>query len=252
MSDVWTEIFKKYGTAAIVFAIIASLSIWGLAHWAASPGSEVSVLWGLVKYTKSGQPLEHSPHDQLSVKRIDKSKSGASSDMAKAKTTLPPITIEVQSGITEMNVQQVLQTLRSKRSLRQLSTFESGKLISELPTGTFFFTLAAWIQDHPFSNIPTIIKYLSASRFKRYHSDIELHFRSDHDIWLVGFTNETDAASISHLTGESDHKILFSPSLWGTMTSLVSVPIDRIQSSRKREIQASPDNRFDVLEVVVK
>jgi tetratricopeptide (TPR) repeat protein len=53
MANVGELLFKKYGLSAIVVAIVGALSIWGLAHWAAAPGSEVSVLFGLVRYTKA-------------------------------------------------------------------------------------------------------------------------------------------------------------------------------------------------------
>jgi hypothetical protein len=63
MSDIVADIFRKYGTLAIVVTIVLTLSIWGLAHRAASPGTEVSVLWGLVKYTK--------PPETVSSKTMD-------------------------------------------------------------------------------------------------------------------------------------------------------------------------------------
>lgn len=44
--------FKRYGVAAIIFAVVGALCIWGFVHWAAAPGSVVSVLFGLAKYEK--------------------------------------------------------------------------------------------------------------------------------------------------------------------------------------------------------
>jgi hypothetical protein len=60
--NLFIEIFRKYGIEAIVTVILIAFFIWGLEHWAASPGTEVSVLWGLVKYTKS--PEDHTIHEE--------------------------------------------------------------------------------------------------------------------------------------------------------------------------------------------
>ena len=59
MSDLGTEIWKKYGIRALVFAAIFSLVLWVIAHRTAAPGGTVSVLWGLVEYTKAtdGPPI---------------------------------------------------------------------------------------------------------------------------------------------------------------------------------------------------
>jgi hypothetical protein len=250
--DVWTAIFKKYGTAAIVFSIIASLSIWGLAHWAASPGSEVTVLWGLVKYTKSAEPLRQSTTDQSRSMTLNEQKIPGRSDTTKASVTLQPITIDAQSGVTGKQAAQAIKSLRAKYGLRELSTFESGKKVSELPSGTFCFTLLPWIEDSRSINLAARVGSLTAFRYKRYDSDIEVHLTSHSGIRVIGFTSESDAASVSHLSGESSHGILLSAVPWGTMTTLVSMPVDRIQSSHAREIQASTKERFDVLELVVK
>lgn len=52
MTQFLEMIFSKYGTSAIIFAIVCAFSVWGLAHYAAAPNTEVSVLWGLAKYIK--------------------------------------------------------------------------------------------------------------------------------------------------------------------------------------------------------
>jgi len=70
MTDLVTELFRKYGLYAIVVAIVGALCIWGLAHWAASPGSEVSVLWGLVRYTKAATDLSQESSARTDTKSL--------------------------------------------------------------------------------------------------------------------------------------------------------------------------------------
>jgi hypothetical protein len=52
MNDLGAEVLKRYGATAVLCAFAVGCAIWGLAHFVAAPGSEVSVLWGLVTYTK--------------------------------------------------------------------------------------------------------------------------------------------------------------------------------------------------------
>ncbi len=60
MNEVGTEILKRYGATAVLCAAAAGCAIWGLAHFVAAPGSEVSVLWGLVTYTKKADLVDPS------------------------------------------------------------------------------------------------------------------------------------------------------------------------------------------------
>lgn len=49
------EIVRKYGILTlIIFSFIIALSIWFFAHRTAAPGSQISILWGMVVYTKIG------------------------------------------------------------------------------------------------------------------------------------------------------------------------------------------------------
>jgi len=51
----WKEFnlfFEKYGVRGFLSVIVATVVLWGLAHWMSKPGEPVSVLWGLVQYTK--------------------------------------------------------------------------------------------------------------------------------------------------------------------------------------------------------
>jgi len=52
MVNIGAWLFKKYGLYTIIFSVVGAICVWGLAHWAAAPGSEVSILWGLAKYEK--------------------------------------------------------------------------------------------------------------------------------------------------------------------------------------------------------
>ncbi len=74
MNDLVSQIFQKYGFRfVLVVAMLLAIGTWGLAHLASAPGGEVSVLWGLVSYTKAGASF-----DKVSVEAGDaKNETGA-------------------------------------------------------------------------------------------------------------------------------------------------------------------------------
>ena len=56
MDQFLSKLLDKYGLVRIVIAVlIGFIFLWALAHFTAAPGGNVSVLWGLVQYTK-GKP----------------------------------------------------------------------------------------------------------------------------------------------------------------------------------------------------
>jgi hypothetical protein len=86
MSDPLSSILKLYGLpaafAAAILAALLALCVWGLAHFSAKPGTEVSVLWGLARYTKASDhdTLGRTPRgrsEQLDASQLDASKSFA-------------------------------------------------------------------------------------------------------------------------------------------------------------------------------
>lgn len=255
MSDFGTEILRKYGTTAIVFAVAASLIIWGLAHYAASPGTEVSILWGFVKYTKTGTLKEKPVQELQSTTSIPEKKviqESQSTNTTPLSLKLKPITIESQKIEKSKDPLKAMYLLRSKYKLRELNTLESGKKISEIPVGTFFFVYGGFIHEYPGDSLSKVVMNIKIDRLRTSSNDFEAYLREDNTLYFVGFFSETDAAQISLLSGDTEHKIVFSPSCWGPMNTLISFPFDRIRFSQARYIQISEDKNQLLLDIVVK
>jgi len=53
MWEFLAQLIKKIGRAAIPGLLLVIVGVWVLAHLLATPGERVSVLWGLVEYTKA-------------------------------------------------------------------------------------------------------------------------------------------------------------------------------------------------------
>jgi hypothetical protein len=251
MSDIATEIFKKYGLAAILFAVVLALLAWGLAHFAASPGTEVSVLWGLAKYTKpsvhkeaylpNAAPRATSLADNTTIARSDSSHD------------LPPIDIETLPAMSRKEYEKTLASLRVKRGLRELTTLESGKKIAELPINSYFFTSSVYLRSVPNETFESRVISAIAARFRTVKSNyFELHSTKTNGLCLIGIVTESDAARISQLSGKVAKDIVLSPCPWATMTTLVTLPIVRIESCAAREIEPSQDDSYRVLDIRLK
>lgn len=63
MGDVG-DIVKKYGIRSVLLAVLIATIIWVLAHCAGSPGKQISVLWGLVTYTKQDSAAFATPPER--------------------------------------------------------------------------------------------------------------------------------------------------------------------------------------------
>ena len=71
MKEIILELLRKYG----VFALLATpatfgIIVWLFAHVFAEPGTEVTVLWGMVKYTKGPEAQDPGPDDRKEPHRI--------------------------------------------------------------------------------------------------------------------------------------------------------------------------------------
>jgi hypothetical protein len=50
------ELLRRFGWPLLISATIVSLTLWFVAHQVAAPCERVSVLWGMVEYTKGAGP----------------------------------------------------------------------------------------------------------------------------------------------------------------------------------------------------
>ena len=254
MGDILTESLKKYGIKFVISAIVFAIAIWALAHWTAAPGNEISVLWGLVKYTK------RLPETSVGREKDAEKKIPQSPD----KGTLPgkhvgeqkeeekiPFYPAIYHDISNEKAEGALSKLRTERKLRKLTAVESGKEIVTLPPGTYFYLLPSSITNTPkYNTLLSNVKKSSAIRYQFYQKYYELHNTHEGTLYIIGFVSEIQATDISTLSG-SEKKVMFSAYPWGQMTSLVSLPIERIKESTTRSINISQDKDLRVLDIIV-
>lgn len=84
MADFFSLVFSKYGVVSILAFGISVCFVWLIAHRSAAQGTTVSVLWGLVQYTKKD--------DYLSKISKEKAPGLKESELASASISAPQIT----------------------------------------------------------------------------------------------------------------------------------------------------------------
>ena len=253
MSDLGTEVLKRYGATAIAFALVTGCAIWGLAHLVAAPGSEVSVLWGLVKYTKKAEQIEITKSGiNLSPER--KVASPVVPAPQSSKPTWPAIELFLRGDVRQATLEKTLNSIRSDKALRQLTTAESGRQMREIPSGTYFYFLGRWLRtDAPSlnSSLQERITTLEVSRYRTTDNYVEIQYPRSEKPQLILFVDELTAQKVARLSGTERYEIAAALSPWGNASTLVSVPIDRVIHSRVREVEPQKTETRLVLDILL-
>ena len=250
MEDFGSFLVRRYGAAALAISAAAALFIWSLAHWTAAPGTEVSVLWGFVKYTKTD--ALRSPLGAIG-RQLGGEKSAP---VGEPHGSLTAISLEVQHGASVSTAQSSLVPLRSKRQLRNLTFAESGRTVQETPPGTYFFVRASSLlpprlAGRSYYEFVTQFMRLTVSRYGTPKSDLEIHYVLGGQPMVVVFVDETTASRITQLSGKEDREFMATPNAAKSMTSVVSLPLGRIKRATWRVAEESPANRLLIFDFVV-
>lgn len=248
MDQFLSRLLDKYGLLRIFIAVLSGFFVlWALAHITAAPGGNVSVLWGLVQYTKNKPDTDNTTSTKQQQAFDQKQKMGESSP-----AVLPASleNIAVVQGITEKNVGPILQSLRSQRQLRALETLESGRTVAETPRGTYFFVSIFYMTVSEGNMAATLIKK-KVDRFGGSDAYFEIHYPQNGPLLLVGFTSESDAARLAS-PSHGVQRVSLSALPWEKMPSLVLVPADKIISANDRYVDLSKDHRIQILDAEIK
>jgi len=249
MDQFLSRLLDKYGLARMVVAVAAGFIIlWALAHFSAAPGGNVSVLFGLVQYTKS-KPDTPTIRPNIAGPEITKLERALSQYEQLSKTSDSAAlgtTPTVIHGVTKKNVNQTLQTLRSQRHLRALETLESGRSVAETPRETYFFISIYYLTTTPNGMVKTIGEQ-KVGRFANNDTYFEIQFLRTGPPIIIGFASESDAIRIDSPSADIG-KVSISPVPWEKMTSLVSLFTDRVATAKYRKLDLAEGNDVLVLD----
>lgn len=256
MSDLGSELVKRYGLTAVIVAVLVAPIVWALAHFASAPGTPVKVLWGLVEYTKSPARQDDpsaSPPAPVPLVAEAPPVSPTEAPSADSQVVPGPLTLEVTHGLESDGYLMVLEELRARSGVRELRPLESDRPIHETPPGTFFFVFGPWLETRSYSEGSEVLLEKRVTRFQsRSWGYFEAHHRTSGQVFLLAYSAESDADRIRSLTGDRTFQLTVAPRPWTSFSSLVQLPFDRIVSSKSRELEIEDNKTLVVLDLSIR
>lgn len=243
MIELISRVFSKYGIGSLIGMLLAVLGIWAVVHSMSAPGEKISVIWGLVEYTK--------PQVNLNKKILaDKPHKMATNnnDFMPEKIIKEPISI-FSKNIKKNELKTELLNLRIKNSLRPLVPFESGKNISDTPRGTYFFSIFGFFGIESNNFLEKIQSY-EVSSYPKFNN-IEIHHSGEGKFYFLGFVTKSHAAELSQLSGLNKKKVLLSSVWHSDFSTLVRLPAIRIVSSINRTLNMKENLSIEVLDLEI-
>lgn len=249
--DVGQAIFRRFGLWAVAAAVVGATVVWVLAHNAAAPGSPVSVLWGLVEYTKK----EPSISSRRQAPMITEGQSLETSPVPESIGSEPPAS-QLGEGLDivghrygEATYAQRQQALRDQRGLRELSELESGQRLDSLPSGTFGFVDAVdvMVRGRPIqaalSSAPAR-RFSTADRLGTF--PFEVHVFDRENRVLLGFTAEATASAAASGTVKT---IALSARPRGDLTTLLAISVSKVKAMSYRAVETGPADTYSVIDL---
>jgi hypothetical protein len=161
-----------------------------------------------------------------------------------------PDDLGVIHGITAKTSDQTRKSLRAKRQLRPMDALESGGHVDDTPRGTYFFIFYRDLTAHE----GRMVKELGAQRVNRYREGnafFEVHLLKVGSPIILGFASESDALRVSSPTTQIQ-KISIASAPWEKMTSLLSLPADRIVAAKTRTDSPSESEWMYILDCEIR
>jgi len=97
LDNIFTELLRRYGIWAIVALLVTGSTVWFVAHYQAQPGGKVSIIWGMVEYTKSESQAKRK------VIQSEKGQPATSEPLTTANQT--PAVTKVEIGDITLDLQ---------------------------------------------------------------------------------------------------------------------------------------------------
>ena len=175
------------------------------------------------------------------------------------KVKLPSIDLLLRTRVRRENVDGVLSALRSERGLRELTSAESGRSVHEVSSGTYFYLLGTWLHGSSVVRDGSVVmdftegfNSLSVSRYRSSSNYVEVHDPRGEEPHLVLFLDEVSASTVAKLPGDQPREVTAAITPWDSATTLVSVPVSRIERSRTREVEVSQEDSLLVLDMLLR
>lgn len=115
-----TEILRKYGLKTLFYPLVIGMIVWILGHFFSAPGKQVSILWGMVEYTKWNYEKIQTKQKIYITGNSTKSKTDGNNEYLSLKKKYDDLIQEYENLITEINESDCPNTLAFKRKINVL------------------------------------------------------------------------------------------------------------------------------------
>lgn len=167
-----------------------------------------------------------------------------------ASNRTSPISLQIIPNVSREKMDSVLVAVRRSQKLRELTPLETGKSISETPSGTFFFISPIYL-EYADGRLSERLQRGNVERVENRTIKFEVHYVSEGMIFLAALVSNETASGISRLDGTVKKHVTLSSLPWDGVETLVLVPLDRIIEAKYREIQTMDIGEIIVLDVIV-
>jgi hypothetical protein len=174
----------------------------------------------------------------------------AQNDTEQPKKNLLPCSLRTVPNVTPTNVEAIISNLHDELKVRALSTIESGKAISQTPSGTFSYVAGLHLTIIP---KPTRMLYEGGVVRRRYDKTdtYELIKLDPESILIIAFAGSSEAAGAAVLDGTTPRRLTLFPGPSSEASVLLVIPLERIIESSSRYIQPDTTGSITVLDVIL-
>lgn len=154
------------------------------------------------------------------------------------------VTTSNPKNISQEDSPVLLKDNSNVGKLRSLDPLETGKKISELPNGVYFFAGRVLIQ-YEIKNVGSDIVTASG-----YPSDYKFELqKSNNRYYLVGFVSDETYSKQASASSEHPLTAILYPISWGGSTKTIAIPFDAITSINYRDIEIDAKTTLSVFDV---
>ena len=152
---------------------------------------------------------------------------------------------DVEEVIDSSNVAVQFSHNPSSIAVRPLEPLETGKKISTLPNGVYFFASPIEIE---YEIEESGSDFLEASSRKRINYSFEIQ-KVDQRYYLVGFVSDESYSQMGMVNSQNSLYTILYPNAWAGAMHAVAIPFDAIYAIHERTIELDEMNNMRVFDI---
>jgi hypothetical protein len=161
--------------------------------------------------------------------------------------------LDFKYNMTKENMLDTLKHWRALKFLRELSSLEHGRSVSELQGGTYFFISPHYLVTNNL-DYTRLWNRSIVNRYPNFNLDYyEVHYTQQLQIHVMVFVSGKDASILHKLNGKSHYKVtLAAVPFDNEINTLVSLPYERVLEASLHITPSKDQEDMYLLEATVR